>query len=226
MKTVTKINPEQEYENAKKIIEMAGYERLTQNNISSLDSSVDNLMTAARVLMEREEIRRGKRKPPKENPKPKGRGKGEGRGESKKLPSLRYPNIEVKELILRPVNPPQCPCCNKPMKESGLFDTSEKLEIIPKSYFIEREKRVKYNCGNCHGGMVNTPAKPSIIPTSNFGDSLIIDVALSKFCDLIPTERYAAMAGREGLLDLPPQSLIGVTHNFSNFLRPVLVKIT
>ena len=93
------------------------------------------------------------------------------------------------------------------MKESGLFDTSEKLEVIPKKYYIERKMRVKYNCGKCHGGMVNTPSQPSIIPLSNYGDSLIIDSSLSKYCDLIPMDRYAAIAARNGLLDLHPESV-------------------
>lgn len=225
MKTVAKINPEQEYKNAKKIIELATQERLSQDNLSSLDSSVDNLITAARVLIEREERRRGGKNPPKENPQPKGRSKGEKRAESKKLPSERYPNIEVNEVIIRPETPPKCSCCNELMRESGLFDTSEKLEVVPKSYCIVRSKRVKYNCGKCYIGIVNTLAKPSIVPVSNYGDSLVIDVALSKYCDLIPIERYTAMAGREGLLDLPPQSLIGLTHHFANFLLPLLVKI-
>jgi hypothetical protein len=63
------------------------------------------------------------------------------------------------------------------------------------------------------------------VPTSNYGDSLIIDAALSKYCDLIPMERYAAIAGRQDVINLPPQSLIGLTHYFANFLAPVLFKI-
>ncbi len=225
MKTVAKINPEKEYENAKKIIEMAAQERLNEENINSLDSSVNNLVMAARILLEREERRRGTGSRPTENPKPKGRKEGEDRVLSKKLPSERYPNVEVRDVIVRAESPPSCPCCQKQMKESGLYDTSEKLEVVPKSYYIERQKRVKYNCGHCHGGMVNTSARPSIVPTSNYGDSLIIDASLSKYCDLIPMERYTSIAGREGLLDLPPQSLIGLTHHFANFLQALLLKI-
>ena len=108
------------------------------------------------------------------------------------------------------------------MKESGLFDTSEKLELIPKKYFIQRYKRVKYNCSSCHGAMVNTPAIASIVPTSNYGDSLIIDVSLSKYSSLMPIERYAQLAYQLGLGgELPAQSLIGLTHHLANFLQTV-----
>ena len=222
MKTVVKIDPEKEYKSAKRLIEQATWS--DPENATALDSSVDNLITAARVLMEREERRRGKKRPPKKNT-PKGRSKGDIRKESKKLPSERFPSLEIKEVLVNPEIPPKCPCCNEIMKESGLFDTSEKLETIPQKYYIQRSKRPKFNCSNCYGGMVNTPAPASIVPTSNYGDSLIIDVSLSKYCDLIPMERYAQIAYRNGLATLPPQSLIGLTHHLANFLSPVYEKI-
>lgn len=227
MKTVAKIDPELEYQNAKKLIELAGQQALDSNNSKSLDNSVENLITAARILMEREERRRGKKKAPPITARPKGRQKGDQRKDSKKLPSERYPGLEVIEETKTKDKPPLCPCCNEVMKDSGLFDISEKLETIPQTYHIVRTKRVKYNCSKCYGSMANTPAIPSIVPTSNYGDSIIIDVALSKFCDLIPIERYVQIAFRNGLKDLPAQSMIGLTHHLANFLHPVyeLIKL-
>lgn len=110
------------------------------------------------------------------------------------------------------------------MKESGLFDVTEKLETIPKKYYIQRHKRPKYNCGKCHGAIINTAPLKSIVPSSNYGDSMIIDATLSKFCDLIPMERYVQMAFRSELMDLPPQSLIGLTHHLADFIYPVYNK--
>ena len=220
MKTVHKIDPEKEYAAAKALIELTSKQVLDKDNASNLDQSVDNLITAARILMEREELRRGKPKgPPTENA-PKGRKKGEERAESSKLPSQRYIDLEIVETKVKPDITPICSCCGSQMKESGLFDTTEKLEVKPKVYFISRLKRIKYNC-KCSGTMVNTPAIASIVPTSNYGDSFIIDVAMSKFCDLIPIERYVQIAFRAGVDGLPPQSLIGVTHHLANFLNPV-----
>ena len=46
---------------------------------------------------------------------------------------------------------------------------------------------------------------------------MIQDIVLSKYCDLIPIERYAKMASRSGLKDLPPHSLIDLTHKFADF---------
>ncbi len=225
MKTVVKIDPELEYENAKKIIDLVSKQMLDSDQISSLDSSVANLATVARVLLEREARRRG---PPKPNPKnktPKNKNNKE-RENSSKLPSVKYPDIELREEIVRPAVVPTCPCCSSEMKESGLFDLTEKLEVEPKKYYIQRSKRVKFNCSKCYGAMINTPSTPSIVQTSNYGDSLIIDVALSKYCDLIPVERYAQMAVQSGLMgELPPHSLIGLTHHLANFLRGVYEKL-
>ncbi|NOT77778.1 MAG: hypothetical protein HOP07_02100 [Bacteriovoracaceae bacterium] len=53
MKTVVKIDPELEYEKAKKIIDLVSKQILDPDQVSSLDSSVSNLATVARVLLER-----------------------------------------------------------------------------------------------------------------------------------------------------------------------------
>ena len=113
--------------------------------MSSLDSSLENLITVARVLIEREELRRGKKKKvPKKNSN-KGRKKGDERRKSKKLLSERYPDVEVREDTILPGKLPKCPCSGTDMKESGLFDVTEKLEVIPRRYYIQRNKRPKYN---------------------------------------------------------------------------------
>jgi hypothetical protein len=54
---------------------------------------------------------------------------------------------------------------------------------------------------------------------------MIVDVALTKYCDLIPVERYCKMASRGGLKDLPPHSLIETTHHLAAFLMPVYEKL-
>jgi transposase len=227
MKTIVKIDPEKEYQNAKNILASTGQDLLDTNSLKGLDSSIENLITVARVLIEREEKRRGKKKNkiPKENKPKKGRKKGQERKEVKKLPSERYPNLEIKEKTIYPSHTPDCPCCGSEMKLSGLFDITEKLETIPKKYYIQRYKRPKFNCGKCHGAIVNTAALASIIPSSNYGDSLVIDATLSKFCDLIPMERYTQIAFRADLMDIPAQSLIGLTHHLADFMYPVYDKI-
>jgi len=141
-----------------------------------------------------------------------------------KKPSERYPNIPIREQLITQTPAPHCPCCNKIMTDSGMTEDSEQLTVIPKKYEILKQMRAKFRC-SCQGAVMTAPAPARIIPGSTYSDEMIVDVVLSKYCDLIPIERYAAMAGRGGLKDLPPQSLIEVTHGFADFVSPVYTLI-
>jgi transposase len=115
--------------------------------------------------------------------------------------SERYPNIAIRTetISLDPV--PTCQDCNKAMFDTGMRETSQQLTVIPKKYEIVEQNRVLYGC-SCHSGLVTTPAPARIIPGSSYSDEMITDVALSKYCDLIPINRYVAMADRAGIKDL------------------------
>lgn len=141
-----------------------------------------------------------------------------------KKPSERYPNAPIREQFIRQAPAPGCSCCGKLMTESGMWEESEQLTVIPKKFVIDRFFRAKYRC-TCQGAIVTAPAPARIIPGGSFSDEMILDVALSKYCDLIPIERYAAMAGRSGLKDLPPQSLIELTHGLADFVSAAYRKI-
>jgi transposase len=141
-----------------------------------------------------------------------------------KKPSERYPNIPVREQVITQNPLPNCPCCGKGMTDSGMTEDSEQLTVIPKKYEITLQKRVKYRC-SCQGAVITAPAPARIIPGSTYSDAMILDVALSKYCDLIPIERYAAMAARGGVNDLPPQSLIELTHGLADCLAPAYLRI-
>ena len=141
------------------------------------------------------------------------------------LPSERYPNLDVVEKRVELDKLPTCLCCSKEMKDSGLTEDSEYLTVIPRRYFVVLQKRVKYRCSTCQDGLVTTPAIPRVKAGSSFSDEMVVDVALSKYCDLIPVERYVQMADRGGVSGLPANSLIQGTHNLADFLAPVYKKV-
>jgi transposase len=141
------------------------------------------------------------------------------------LPSDRYPNLDVIEKLVELDKLPTCPCCRKEMKDSGLTEDSEYLTVIPRRFFVVLQKRVKYRCSTCQEGLVTAPAIPRIKVGSSYSDEMVVDVALSKYCDLIPIERYVQMASRGGVNNLPANTLIEGTHNLANFLEPVYKKI-
>ena len=141
-----------------------------------------------------------------------------------KKPSERYPNIPVREELVPFDEVPMCDSCGKTMTDSGMTEESEQLTVIPKKFEIVRWIRPKFRC-SCHA-CIKTPSVPlRIIEGSSYSDEMIIDVVSSKYCDLIPIERYVQMAARGGLINLPPQSLIELTHYFANFANPVYEKI-
>lgn len=150
---------------------------------------------------------------------------GSGDSEPKKkkvrvlLPSERYPDAPLIEREVTLDQLPACRCCGVEMEDSGMTEDSEHLTVIPKQYLVVRVMRHKYRCPSCHGALVTAPTPPRIKEGSAYSDEMAIDVAMTKYCDLVPIERYAAMAGREGLKGLPPQSLIESTHYLAEFVR-------
>ncbi len=137
-----------------------------------------------------------------------------------KLPSERYPNIQIRNELVPFDDIPMCDACGNALTDSGMTEESEQLNVIPKKFEIINWVRPKFRC-SCHGCIKLPPVPPRIIPGSSYSDKMIIDVVASKYCDLIPIERYVQMAARSGLKDLPPQSLIELTHQFAQFVKPV-----
>jgi len=135
------------------------------------------------------------------------------------LPSERYPNAPLIERHVELGELPHCRCCGKTLYDSGMTEDAEFLTVIPAQYLVVRQRRHKYSCIHCYGDVQTAPAPPTIKSGSSYSDEMKVDVALSKYCDLIPVERYAAIAGREGLEDLPPQSLIESTHHVADFVQ-------
>jgi transposase len=141
------------------------------------------------------------------------------------LPSERYPNLEIIEKLVTLDKAPSCPCCAKEMKDSGLTEDSEYLTVIPRRYYVVKQKRVKYRCSSCQDQLMTTPAIPRIKPGSSYSDEMVVDAALSKYCDLIPIERYVQMADRGGVKGLPANSLIQSTHHLADFLLSIYKKL-
>jgi transposase len=127
--------------------------------------------------------------------KPENKKKKEGPAKPRiKRPSERYPNIPVREVSITITPAPSCESCGKQMSDSGMTEDSEQLTVIPKKHEIIRTKRAIYRC-TCQSCMVTAPVAPRIIEGSTYSDEMILDVVLSKYCDLIPMERYVKMAG-------------------------------
>jgi transposase len=146
------------------------------------------------------------------------------RGETTKKPSERYPDAKVRE---EKIGFPESDCsacavCGADaMADSGMTEISEYLDVEAKNFTVVQQVREKRRCTKCHASIVTAPLPPRVTPGGSYSDELIVDATVSKYCDLIPMERYCQMAGRGGLLGLPPHSLIQASFRLAEFLRPV-----
>jgi transposase len=143
------------------------------------------------------------------------------RGDTTKQLSDRYPEarVEVDEIKLE--NPQPCPACGGALENSGMVGTSEYLDVRPKEFIVVEQRRHKHRCTKCHGAIVTAPNPPRIIPGGSYSDGMIVDATLSKYCDLIPMDRYTRMAARSGLADLPAHSLIKASFRLGDFMSPI-----
>lgn len=137
-----------------------------------------------------------------------------------KKPSQRYPNVTIRDFEVDADPIPACDACGKTMLKSGMTEDSEQLTVTPKKYEILRYRRNIYRC-TCQSCMKTAPTVPRIIEGSTYSDEMILDVSLSKYCDLIPIERYVQMAARGGVPKLPANSLYDLTHKFAFFVKEV-----
>jgi transposase len=152
---------------------------------------------------------------------------GSGKGKKKKvqLPSERYPNAPLIERHITLDNLPKCKCCGSEMPDSGMVEESEYLTKVPAQYYVVVQIRHKYACRKCHEDIQTAPAPPRVTPGGAYSDELMIDTAVSKYCDLIPIDRLVKMASREGIKELPPQSLIEGTHQLADFIKNAYLRL-
>lgn len=176
------------------------------------------ILEGQHVLLKNKYFGKSRKKVPSAAARDKIKKGKKGKKPARKLPSERYPDAPVIERHVELAENPNCSCCEFEMTDSGMTEESEYLSVVPAQFFIIRVIRHKYRCGKCHGDIKTAPVPPRIQPRSVLGDELIADVALSKYCDLIPIERYSSIAGRQGLSDLPPQILHEATHSFADFV--------
>jgi transposase len=143
------------------------------------------------------------------------------REDTTKQLSERYPDADVQVEHIDFDSPQACPACGETMRDSGLTETSEYLDVKAKEFIVVEQRRRKHRCSKCHGAIVTAPPPPRVTPGGSYSDDLIIDVAVTKFCDLTPVDRYTKMAARGGLVGLPPNSLIQLTFRLAEFMRAI-----
>ena len=89
------------------------------------------------------------------------------------------------------------PECGKPMVRVG-EDTSERLDIIPAQFFVQRQIRGKWACRCCQL-LVQEPAAPQVFDNALPTPGLQAHTAVSRFVDHIPYYRQEQVNARSGV---------------------------
>jgi hypothetical protein len=84
-----------------------------------------------------------------------------------KKPSERYPNLPIKDVVVKFEKIPDCNICGKQMLKSSMVEVSEQLTVIPKKYEILRIMKEKARC-SCQSCIVTAESEPRIVPGSSY----------------------------------------------------------
>ena len=112
------------------------------------------------------------------------------------------------------------PECGKPMVRVG-EDVSERLDIIPAQFFVQRQIRGKWACKCCQL-MVQEPAAPQVFDNALPTPGLQAHTTVSRFVDHIPYYRQEQINARRGV-HTPRSTLAGWGGQTGAQLMPLFV---
>ena len=136
-------------------------------------------------------------------------------------PAVRFPaHIERRTEVIEPASR-LCPCGCGEMAKIG-EDRSERLDIVPAQFVVIETVRPRYACNRCKGaGVVQAPARASLIEGGLPTEGLLAHVLISKYGDHLPLYRQSQIYARLGL-ELHRATLANWVGKASFHLRPVV----
>lgn len=99
-------------------------------------------------------------------------------------------------------------------------DASERLDVIPAQFRVIVTRRPKYACRSCEAGIVQAPAKPSLIESGLPTEATVASVIVSKYADHLPLYRQAQIYARQGV-DIDRSTLANWVGKAAFELKPV-----
>ena len=148
-------------------------------------------------------------------------GEAEPRRRRAPRPAVRFPaHIERRTEVIEP-DSTLCPCGCGEMAKIG-EDRSERLDIVPARFLVIETVRPRYACNRCKGaGVVQAPARPSLIEGGLPTEGLLAHVLIAKYGDHLPLYRQSRIYARQGL-ELHRATLADWVGKASFHLRPVV----
>ena len=114
-------------------------------------------------------------------------------------PSHFPAHLERRDTYLEPEGSPTCEHCGAD-KEQISEVVSEKLQVIPEQFFVERIIKKQRACKCCKQSVPERAASPeSVLPASVLGVSFIAYILMQKFAWHLPFNRQSQMFAQFGL---------------------------
>lgn len=142
--------------------------------------------------------------------------KAKVRGKREKLPE-HLPRVE--KIIDISEKEKICEFCSETKKQIG-FEASERLQMKPAEFFVERTIRLNYGCSCGCGGICTAPPEPVVYPKSILGETVIAQIITNKFCDGLPLYRQARVLSRSGI-DLSRSTMARALGAATEILAPL-----
>jgi len=138
------------------------------------------------------------------------------RGKRETLPD-NLPRQEVR--IDLPESAKVCATCGLDMVQVS-EEISERLQVKPIEFYVERTVRPSYGCSCGCGGIKAAPVPAQVYPKSILGDTVIAQILVSKFCDALPFYRQERILARSGI-DIARQTMARSGLAVAEFLAPL-----
>ena len=125
---------------------------------------------------------------------------GDGRPQSGHGPREQASLPEAEQLHLLDEPDRVCPKCGGDLEEmAGLYEESEEVDVVQRSFRIVRHKRQKYRCA-C-GECVETALGPTkLIAGGRYSVDFAVEVVIAKYGDHLPLARQVRQMKRAGLV--------------------------
>jgi transposase len=144
------------------------------------------------------------------------------RGKRKPLPE-DLPRVDT--VIDLPDSEKVCTSCGKPLARIG-EDVSERLQMKPAEWSVQRTIRPTYACSCGCGGIHEAPVPVQLLPRSIVGETVAAQMIASKYCDALPFYRQEVVLATRWGIDISRQTMARVAQSVASILSPLETLIT
>lgn len=118
-----------------------------------------------------------------------------------------------------------CDACGEPLTEwAGQFEESERIQVVPVRFVLEKHQRKKYRC-SCGSCIKTAPGPLRLKEGGRYSPEFGVEVGLGKYEHHVPLERQVKIMKQQGLL-VESQTLFAQTDTIAWYLKkPVYEKI-